>query len=96
MQTEEAAPTTAPAGTAQARARAEHRLAGELYTRAAELGRSDCDQDLAVLELVSLSGGDLVALELARGRCLALLDLLPDDRHAGRALDLLTLALHPS
>jgi hypothetical protein len=44
----------------------------------------------------SASGrGDPVALELARGRCLVLLDLDPDDPRAGPALELLTLASHP-
>jgi hypothetical protein len=33
-----------------------------------DLGGRDRDPDLAVLELVSRSGGDSVALELARGR----------------------------
>jgi hypothetical protein len=61
-----------------------------------DLGGRDRDPELAVLELVSRSGGDPVALELARGRCLALLDLDPDDPRAGRALELLTLPSHPS
>jgi hypothetical protein len=80
----------------QTRAQAQLRLVGDLYARAMDLGGGNQDPELAVLELVSLSGGDPVALELARGHCLALLDLDPDDPRAGRALELLTLASHPS
>jgi hypothetical protein len=94
-------PTRQPASTTpsthhQTRAQAQLRLVGDLYARAMDLGGRDHDPELAVLELVSRSGGDPVALELARGRCLALLDLDPEDRCAGRALELLTLASHPS
>jgi hypothetical protein len=94
MPTRQSASTTASTHR-QTRAQAQLQLVGDLYARAMDLGGGDGDPELAVLELVSRSGGDPVALELARGRCLALLDLDPDDPRAGPALELLTLASHP-
>jgi hypothetical protein len=78
-------PTRQPGSTTAStyhwtRAQAQLRLVGDLYARAMDLGAGNHDPELAVLELISLSGGDPVALELARGRCLALLDLDPTTR----------------
>jgi hypothetical protein len=84
--------SASPTAPSRARADAQQRLAGELCARAMQLSHRGHDQELAATELLSLSGGDLVALELASRRYLALLDRFPDDPGAGRALGLLTAA----
>jgi len=60
---------------------------------ATSLAGEGTDDAAAAKELAVLAEGDVLALEGAYGRCLALVSVLPDDSNARRALDLLRRAI---
>jgi hypothetical protein len=60
-----------------------------LFVRAMECSRTGIHPGVAVAELHRACRGDPLSAVLARGYCLALLELMPDDRHVSHALELL-------
>jgi hypothetical protein len=61
---------------------------------ALSLAGEECDEDLAVKQLVSEAGGSRRVLEGAYGRAVALVAEYPDDPQVRATLDLLARALH--